>query len=48
LRELDADLDGIIERASVPERWRTVFDRLDTDRDGRVRIDEVERGGDGR
>jgi peroxiredoxin len=44
MKRLDKDGDGKLDKSEAGDRMRAVFDRVDTDKDGVVDIDELEHG----
>ena len=41
IKEHDKNKDGVLDRSEWPERLKEVFDRIDGDKDGKLRRDEL-------
>jgi Ca2+-binding EF-hand superfamily protein len=44
LQRLDKNGDGKLDKQEAGERLKAVFDRVDTDQDGFITVEELERG----
>jgi len=44
MKEYDRNKDGSLSKDELPERFRHVFDKLDTDKDGKISRAELEKG----
>jgi len=44
IKEYDRNKDGFLSKDELPERFRHLFDKLDTDRDGKISRAELEKG----